>query len=571
MRAFPKLFVILFAAAVLLLSAQNGFAQLTITPTTWNVIGLDSNDVNSGPNKFPVGAEVCNSGGTTIDNVTATFNWNSSNIYLNLESGNSINVGSLTPSLTPGSCTGVYFIVVVTRDSAAYDTVRSYSISVSGDGAGTVSTPSPREIYVERLISQGRNSTVSIIGPSTVYVGGTYTFTLNAKTATQGYAQLEAFLPFSSGLFQTLSIDTTYSAPAGATNDKFYADACGWENNPGSTNYRSCVGPEQYSGGKAGGTLSTTYTVKVVGTGTSSLSSLIYDFSGSSYHYNNDFGNQVLSVTALQPPNLNISKSHLGDFIKGQNNAKYSISVSNTGGIPTFGTVTVSDTLPTGLVPVGTTGLVNGWTCSIVGQLYTCNRSDSLAVGSSYPTIELLVNVATDAPSQLTNTAFVYGGGDILHSTLATAAQDDDLTMIVDPPLIGLSKTCPAPADCTTAAQLPNTELTYQIDFENTGGISAANLALVDAIPDDTDFKLGTASVNAGTTGLTFVIEYSSDYNPASPGTATWVYIPVSGAGGADAGYDRLVKAIRWRVTAGSLSQTSPNNSGSVSFISKIR
>ena len=346
MRAIPKLFVILFAAAALLLSAQNGFAQLTITPTTWNVIGLDSNDVNSGPNKFPVGAEVCNSGGTTIDNVMATFNWNSSNIYLNLESGNSINVGSLTPSLTPGSCTGVYFIVVVTRNSAAFDTARSYSISVSGDGVGTVSTPSPREIYVEKLISQGRNSTVSIIGPSTVYVGGTYTFTLNAKTATQGYEQLEAFLPFSSGLFQTLSIYTTYSAPSGATNDKFYADACGWENNPGSTNYRSCVGPDQYSGGKAGGTVSTTYTVKVVGTGTSTLSFPDIRFLGSSYHYNSDFGNQVLSVTALQPPNLQISKSHLGDFIKGQNNAKYSISVSNTVGIPTFGTVTVSDSYP---------------------------------------------------------------------------------------------------------------------------------------------------------------------------------------------------------------------------------
>ncbi|NNE99334.1 MAG: DUF11 domain-containing protein [Pyrinomonadaceae bacterium] len=942
-----KLFVILFALAALLLSAQSGFAQLTITPTTWNVIGLDSNDVSSGPNRFPVGAEVCNSGGTTIDNVTANFNWNSSNFYLNLESGNSINVGSLTS----GSCTGVYFIVVVTRNSGAYDTTRGYNISVSGDGAGTVSTPSPREIYVERLISQGRNSSLSIIGPSAVFVGGIYTFTLNVKTATQGYEQLESFLPFSSGLFQTLSINTVYSAPAGATNDKFYADACGWDNNPGSTDYRSCVGPDQYPGGKAGGTVTTTYTVKIVGTGTQTLSSLIYDFSGNSYHYNSDFGDQSLTVTAVQPPNLTISKSHSGNFIKGQVGT-YTIDVSNTGGVATNGTVTVSDILPAGLTPISPTGTFNGWNCSISGQNLTCTRSDPLDVGASYPSISLVVNVALSAPSSVTNVAFAYGGGDTVHATLATAASASDPTSIqyliscskvyasafsggrnqlyelnaanmtsvftapqnvgglavssngrvyydnatianpplfsfdgatqtgtgatlpgllvgeaadalgnvyyidnayhlrrvnvgtpgiasdlgalvfdpgdsigpslqygdmtfdgngrllmyssiggtdqtylyvidtntlaakntghigpnratgiafdaagnlittrsggasvvsinlassnlvgttigtasptvydlgscstpvinptlsavkavqnitrsqnpatiaaagdvlkytitvsntgnmpsydaafadtipasttyvagsttlngstvpdvsgtmpfvtareinsaaqpngvivagggtativfsvtvnsgslppqisntgtvtyptasggvttiqsVDsntvntptfqPPDIGLVKDCTVPADCTTAPQLPDTELTYQIDFSNTGGASASNLVVIDVIPDNTDFKLGTAVVNAGSTGLTFVIEYSDDYDVGNPSIATWTYTPVSQGGGAATDFDRNVKAIRWRVTAGSLSQTSPNNSGSVSFISKIR
>ena len=142
---------------------------------------------------------------------------------------------------------------------------------------------------------------------------------------------------------------------------------------------------------------------------------------------------------------------------------------------------------------------------------------------------------------------------------------------IVGPPNIGLVKDCVAPANCTSAPQLPNTELNYQIDFSNTGGASAANLALVDAIPENTDFKLGSAAVSTGTTGLTFAIEYSDDFASTNPSAATWGYTPISGAGGADAGFDRNVKAVRWRVTAGSLSQTSPNNSGSVSFISKIR
>ena len=32
---------------------------MTITPITWNIIGLDSSNVYVGPNSFPVGARVC--------------------------------------------------------------------------------------------------------------------------------------------------------------------------------------------------------------------------------------------------------------------------------------------------------------------------------------------------------------------------------------------------------------------------------------------------------------------------------------------------------------------------------
>lgn len=113
--------------------------------------------------------------------------------------------------------------------------------------------------------------------------------------------------------------------------------------------------------------------------------------------------------------------------------------------------------------------------------------------------------------------------------------------------------------------------MTYKIDFSNTGGTNASGLAIVDGIPANTDYKLTTATVNAGTTGMTFATEFSSNYDSNNPTAATWTYTPVSAAGGASAGYDRLVKAIRWRVTAGSLSFASPNNAGSVSFIVKIR
>src|SRR6187397_1419918 len=60
---------------------------LTVTPLTWNVIGLDSNNVNVGPNDFPVGARVCNTGSEAATNVTAVFNWDSSDPYIALRTG----------------------------------------------------------------------------------------------------------------------------------------------------------------------------------------------------------------------------------------------------------------------------------------------------------------------------------------------------------------------------------------------------------------------------------------------------------------------------------------------------
>src|SRR5574341_2571517 len=273
MRRLVRVFLLTLLLGV---CAQSAYAGLTITPVTWNVIGLDSNNPATGPDTYQIGARVCNTGGTAVSNVVGTFVWDSANIYLNLSGNNPITVSSLAA----GACVDFYFPVTITRTSLAYNTARRYHITASGTGVGTVSTPTPRELYVEKIISQNRNSVPSISGPTTVFVGQTYTYTVNASTATQGYEQLEAFLNLSNVIFQVTNIANTYTAPPGSTNDKFYADACGWENNPLSANYRSCVGPANYPGGKAGGTIVTTYTVKILSTGVTTASTLINDFSG---------------------------------------------------------------------------------------------------------------------------------------------------------------------------------------------------------------------------------------------------------------------------------------------------
>jgi Domain of unknown function DUF11 len=86
------------------------------------------------------------------------------------------------------------------------------------------------------------------------------------------------------------------------------------------------------------------------------------------------------------------------------------VTVSNVGGSPTNGLVSVIDELPAGLVPTTSSG--TGWTCPISGQGLSCTRSDSLAPGQSYPAITLTVSVQPNAPASVTNTATVFGGGE---------------------------------------------------------------------------------------------------------------------------------------------------------------
>ncbi|HEX9332935.1 MAG TPA: hypothetical protein VF896_13675, partial [Anaerolineales bacterium] len=62
-------------------------AILKIELITWNIVGLDSNNVTVGPNHFPVGARVCNKGDTAATNISSTFVWDSVDSFVNLRSG----------------------------------------------------------------------------------------------------------------------------------------------------------------------------------------------------------------------------------------------------------------------------------------------------------------------------------------------------------------------------------------------------------------------------------------------------------------------------------------------------
>ncbi|MBS1807602.1 MAG: DUF11 domain-containing protein [Acidobacteria bacterium] len=277
------------------------------------------------------------------------------------------------------------------------------------------------------------------------------------------------------------------------------------------------------------------------------------------------------NVTLPNTPDLTIAKTHTGNFPSG-GTGNYTLTVSNSGTGASAGTITVTDSLPTGLlINSGAAGAVTlsgtnaaAWSCTsntTSPQTITCTSSTAIAV-SGTSSFSFTVSVAGNATSGITNSASVSGGGE---SNTANNTTTDPTTITSGAPLITLAKSCTAPATCSTATQQPGTDLTFSISYTNGGGAAANNIILQDTIPTNTDFKIGSATSSPGTTGLTFVIEYSSDNG------ASWTYTPVSGGGGASAGYDRSVTTLRWRATAGNLSFTAPNNTGTVGFITKIR
>ena len=385
------LLVSLIASAVQVRPA-NAATTLSVTPITWNVVGLDSVASQmldgAGPEYFPIGARVCNTGASAAINVRASFVWDSSNSYINLRPGTagSGSVGAPVglpssgtidlPSTDPDTCTDFYFEVQVARNAASYDTTRSYHIAVTADaGATTGSTTTPRELYVEHLISQSRNTVSDIqlsstglagsfssVGPGgtmTLMKDQTYWIKLVGSTATNGYEQIETFINFPNTIFQVLSADTTYTAESSATvnppYDKLYSDGCVWENNPESPNYRSCL-----STGKAGGNITVTYKVKVISVPSAPLvnpeplSSLIYDFSGSSYHYNADYGVSSRFVYVLDPASIPITKSFAPDVITPGGVSTMTIRITNPGTTAISG-VNFIDTFPGAITTANTT------------------------------------------------------------------------------------------------------------------------------------------------------------------------------------------------------------------------
>jgi uncharacterized repeat protein (TIGR01451 family) len=239
-------------------------------------------------------------------------------------------------------------------------------------------------------------------------------------------------------------------------------------------------------------------------------------------------------------PDVTLGKTHVGNFTRGLT-ASYTIPVSNVSLYgPTNATVIVNDTLPVGLIPTGASGA--GWTCFVASQTVSCINSTVLAGSSSYPSITVNANVAQTAPSTVTNTALVSGGGEL---NLANDTATDVATVVSSADLSMANTASPNPVAA-------GSNITYTQVVTNNGPSAADNVTVVEAVPANTTFvSMGTP---AGWTCTT----------PLSGAAGNIVCSNLSLAGSTAATFSMIVK-VNAAATNGTVITDSVTTSSSVS------
>jgi len=189
---------------------------------------------------------------------------------------------------------------------------------------------------------------------------------------------------------------------------------------------------------------------------------------------------------------LQISSSHTGNFSQGQNGAQYTLAVSNAGNAgPTSGPLTVTENLPAGMTPVSMSGY--NWTCSGA----TCTYKGVVATGQGLSEITTIVNVAANAPPQLTNQVTVSGGGSATFSAS-------------DPTSIGILQ---------TIAFAPLSELTFGAAPFTVSATSSSGLPVVFSAPANVACTVSGATVtivSGGVCTLTAMQTGNGTYGAAS-------------------------------------------------------
>ena len=201
-------------------------------------------------------------------------------------------------------------------------------------------------------------------------------------------------------------------------------------------------------------------------------------------------GNTATASVSVETPDLAITKTHTGNFVRPQTGATYTITVSNVGTVDTTSLITMNDNLPAGLTATDLSGL--NWNCTL--SPLQCARGDVLAAGTSFEPITLTVNVAANAASSVTNTATVSGGTET--NTANNSASD--VTQI-DAALQMSAQT----ANLTVAAG-STTSTTLNVNYN--GGLGAITFAC-SGLPAASTCSFNPASVTAaGATPVTLTI-----------------------------------------------------------------
>ena len=543
---------------------------LTITPMTWDVIGLDSNrpQTATNPNTYVQRFKVCNTD-TTNPAPSAQLVWtwgadnNSGPQNIDFVTGAGLTTKTVSlGTIGTSSCKIASYLVNVDQAKTSFGQYRAYSLAASATGASTVNLTG-RELYVEKFVSQSRNAIIGTTWKSltdgtnpcatattcTVLEGQRYQITLIGKTAT-GYNEIQQFLTLPDNIMTVDSIKTTFSTPAGTTINQEYADGCLWSG-PTTTSSGACTGTNpSIPGGKAGGNpIKTVYTVTInnnaSGEATTNIFPMITDFSGSSFHYNSDANGKKIAITAKKAADLSITKTHSNSatssaFLQGTTGTtssgnRYTITVTNNGPAATAGTITITDPLPSGLtVPANTTiastgatftnstAATNGCPVTSAGASgvtsISCSTTTSIASGAS-ATLTLPIQVPSgQAKGQVTNTATV---------SMSTGATDS----------IDMKSSNNTSTDAATIAAPPDSDIivtnthtgnftrggtaTWTLTLKNDGPSSAPSPTLTDTLPSGVTYTGFTGTNwNCSASEQVVTCDYSQSLNSGSTAEA---------------------------------------------------
>lgn len=176
------------------------------------------------------------------------------------------------------------------------------------------------------------------------------------------------------------------------------------------------------------------------------------------------------TTTVTAESDLSVAKTDTVDPVTAGENLGYTISAANAGPSDDPATVTVTDTLPAGLVFVSAGGV--GWTCIEVAGVVTCTRA-GLAVGPA-PNIDVVVLIEPETRGTLVNTVSVSSPTTDPNPANDTAVESTTVDAEAD---LGLTKTASA------SPLPPGQPLVYTMTVTNAGPSSATAVAVTDTLP----------------------------------------------------------------------------------------
>ncbi len=333
---------------------------------------------------------------------------NTGNILLPAGSGGPENIGAANPNPSnifvaglPGTINSL--TVTLKGFYAATDTISNISsLLVGPNGSSSPTTAQTLDFFSET-------------GDSNSIFNENLTFTDSA-------ASLVPQSAFGTGSYKPTSYATA--------NDTFFASPSGFYTLPGSFQYAATRGTSVLGSPSEAGVFGGTSASVATGNGTWSLY-----FNQSTHADGNGATNGWCLNFTENPPALSATEEGPMDVTRGTSNS-VTVVVNNLGPGSAGGAfpISVADTFPAGLTP--TSGSGTSWVCGTpVGQTITCKSTEFIPSGSSFDTLNLNFNVASNATGLVTDNSTVSESG------LTAGVKSNTVTIdVVPPPSLSVSK-----------------------------------------------------------------------------------------------------------------------------------